>query len=325
MLLILTITLNPAVDKTIQLDNFQLDQVNRVQAMRIDAGGKGINVSHTIKAMGRESKAFAVIGGHAGEFIKTEMNKEGIEFDYLNVDSETRTNLKIVDSVNNVHTDINEAGPEVDSSFENTIIKRVDELIHKGDVLVLSGSLLPGLTVTLYKKLIDVTSKKEAQVILDADGETLREALKASPDVIKPNIHELRRLVSKVLDHKESIVSFARELIKNGSVKKGILVSLGDQGALWITKDKVLVVDAVQTKVKSTVGAGDAMVAALAIGLSEKMSDVEMLKLATAAAVARISSDGPIQCSLKQLRDISEQVNIYEYKVKTRVLQPKNF
>lgn len=306
----MTVTLNPAVDKTIQIENFGIDQVNRVENMRTDAGGKGINVSHTINAMGRTSTAYAVIGGQAGEFIRKTMEKENIDFRYLEVDSETRTNLKIVDCVNDTHTDINESGPTVDSKFEDKVINMISNDLSENDILVLSGSLLPGLTIGLYRKLTDVASGKGAKVILDAEGEQLVEALKSTPYIIKPNIHELNGLSGKHLQSSDEVIEFTKTLIDEGKVQKGALVSLGEDGALWITKDGVIEVEAIKTEVKSTVGAGDAMVAALAIAIEENLSDEDMLRMATAAAVARISTDGPIRASIDKMSAIASEVSL---------------
>lgn len=307
-MLIMTVTLNPAVDKTIQIDNFGINQVNRVDSMRIDAGGKGINVSHTIKTMGRESIAFAVIGGQAGAFIKKTMEAEGVAFKCLEIEAETRTNLKIVDVVSDTHTDINELGPIVEDSFEEDIINLINVNLENGDILVLSGSLLPGLTKGLYRKLTELASHMGALVILDAEGEQLIEALEASPDIIKPNFHELSGLVERPLSSNSDVIDVAQTLINEGKVKKGVLVSLGEDGSLWITRNQVIEVKPIKTDVKSTVGAGDAMVAALAIALDEKMSDEDMLRLATAAAVARISTDGPIACGIDKISSIAAEV-----------------
>lgn len=307
-MLILTVTLNPALDKTICIDNFSLNQVNRVDSIRLDAGGKGINVSNTIGAMGRKSIAYGVIGGQTGGFIKDALAKEGIEFKYLETKGETRTNLKIVDSMNETHTDINEPGPIVDAEFEAEILKMLDRDIGKDDVLIIGGSLLPGLTTKMYRKMTQLAFEKGARVILDTEGEQLQEALQASPHIIKPNIFELSGLAGKELESNEDVILFGKQLIAEGKVQKGVLVSMGEDGALWITKDTTIKVEAIKTDVKSTVGAGDAMVAALAISMDEGFNDEDMLKLATAAAVARISTEGPINCSMDQIKNIAAKV-----------------
>lgn len=307
-MLILTVTLNPALDKTICIDNFSLNQVNRVDSVRLDAGGKGINVSNTISAMGRKSVAYGVIGGQTGGFIKEALAKEGIEFKYLETIGETRTNLKIVDVINETHTDINEPGQVVEEEFETKILEMLESDISMDDVLIIGGSLLPGLTSKMYRRLTQLAFEKGAKVILDTEGEQLEQALQASPHIIKPNIFELSGLAGKELSSNDEVIDFSRNLIADGKVQKGILVSMGEEGALWITKESIIKVEAIKTEVKSTVGAGDAMVAALAIAMDEGFEDEDMLKLATAAAVARISSDGPISCSMDQIKNIASKV-----------------
>ncbi len=309
-MLILTVTLNPAVDKTIQVDDFTMNQVNRVREARSDAGGKGINVSHAIKAMGHESTSYAIIGGRMGKYIKNTMDAEGIAFKYLEVDQETRTNLKVVDPVNGTHTDINEAGPEVDADFEQKVVELIAGDIKSGDILVLSGSILPGMSLSLYPDLIRVAVSAGAVVIFDADGSQLNEGLNASPNIIKPNIDELSRLTGKTFGSDSEVIEYIRSLIQNGKLKDGALVSMGEAGALWVTEKTAIRVKAIKTEVKSTVGAGDSMVAALAIALESGLSEAAMLKLATAAAVARISTEGPIQCSAEKIDEISKRVVI---------------
>ena len=310
-MLIMTVTLNPAVDKTIEIDDFTVNQVNRVKTMRMDAGGKGINVSSTIKALGRKSQALAVLGGRAGSYIESVMDKQGIALVALKIDGETRTNLKIVDVANQTHTDINEKGPQVCQDFEKEIADHMQDVLKKGDTLVLSGSILPGLTNNLYKELISMASAMGVFVILDAEGEQLSEALKAGPDIIKPNIHELSAYVGQSNLTQEQVIEVAKSLIDGGKVKRGILVSLGEEGALWIGKNEVLKVQPQKADVKSTVGAGDAMVAALAIGLEEKMDISEMLKLATACALERITTDGPIVGDSHKIESLAKKVIVH--------------
>lgn len=309
-MLIMTVTLNPAVDKTIQIDGFTVNQVNRVNKVRMDAGGKGINVSSTIKALGRKSLAFTVLGGRAGAYIESAMKKEDIDIESLQVEGETRTNLKIVDAVNQTHTDINESGPQVSQTFEKDILKKIEAILQRGDTLVLSGSLLPGLTKNLYKDLIEMASAKQAHVILDAEGDQLRLALEAGPDIIKPNIHELSAYAGQDELTQDQVIEIAKAFIDNGQVKRGVLVSLGEAGSLWVGKHELLKVESMKVNVKSTVGAGDAMVAALAIGLDENMETCEMLKLATACAIERITTDGPILQGSHNIENIAKEVII---------------
>ncbi|MGV8146423.1 MAG: 1-phosphofructokinase [Alkaliphilus sp.] len=315
--MILTITLNPAIDKTIKIADFSINKVNRARDMKITAGGKGINVSIGIKAMNRESHAFALVGGRAGRFIEATVKQQGINFHSIEVEGETRTNLKIVDARNNTHTDVNEQGPQVNKKQVQALIETVMKKLKAGDVLVLGGCLAPGIQDDVYKSLILTAKEKGAFVILDADGRVLEISLEGCPDVIKPNIHELRALAKMELETQDDIIAFAEGLLKKKLVGRGILVSLEKKGSLWVTKDKVLQIFEIKTIVKSTVGAGDAMVAALAIGFSENMSDEEFLKLATAAAIAKISNEGALNCESEIFNRIVKEVRIKTLKSRT--------
>lgn len=310
ILLILTITLNPAIDKTVKIEDFSIDKVNRAKDMRITAGGKGINVSFFVKAMSRESHAFALVGGRAGKFIEETMKEQGINFHGVKVEGETRTNFKIVDKKNNTHTDINEQGPQVNKEQLQALIEMVTKNLTAGDVLVIGGCIAPGIQEDIYKSLILVAKEKKAFVILDADGKVLKISLEGCPDVIKPNIHELQTLSNTKFKTQDDIIAFAEELLEKKLVGRGILVSLEEKGSLWITKDKVLQISEIRTIVKSTVGAGDAMVAALAIGFSENMDDEEFLKLATAAAITKISNEGPLSCDSTIFSNTMNEVKI---------------
>ncbi|MBN2898508.1 MAG: 1-phosphofructokinase [Clostridia bacterium] len=312
--MIVTVTINPAIDKTIEINNFQVNHVNRVENSRKEPGGKGINVSKTIKALGKESKIFSVIAGSTGDYIRRKLSQMGLNAEYIMVNGETRTNIKITDYSQNLFTDINESGPTLNDEVSNQIIEKVLSMIGAGDVLVLSGSLPNGIREDLYPQLIRKANERDVQTILDASGDILEQGLEAMPTMIKPNIHELESIAGYKLDNDSKIVDFARGLIHKQSVKKGVLISNGEKGSLWVTIDKVVKAEPIKTNVVSTVGAGDAMVGALAIGLSEKMDDELLLKYATATAVHRISTEDLETACIENVNRIMRDVvlNILE-------------
>ena len=207
--MIYTVTLNPAVDKTVYVDNFAIDAVNRATSVRQDAGGKGINVSKTIKALGGESTAVAFLGGPSGAFIASALDEAGIAVRSFEVPGTTRTNTKVVDLASHTYTDINEPGAPVTKALLDDALAILALGINPGDIVVLSGSLPAGADANTYARWTRACRKVGARVFLDADGEALIEGIAARPALIKPNEVELGRMLGRELTEDADIVSAA--------------------------------------------------------------------------------------------------------------------
>ena len=289
--MIITVTLNPAIDKTLYIDDFAVDSVNRPRSMRVDAGGKGINVSKVIAALGGHSLATGVIAGNNGRYIKNFLDEQQLANDFLEIAGETRTNLKIVDLVKYTNTDINEPGPEIGVTETDAIVERIIGLVEPDSVMVFSGSVLPGMPADIYYRLIAGCKQRGAITILDADNDLLKNGVMAGPYLLKPNIHELERLVGRKLTAIDDIADCARRLMNDHGIKF-MVVSMGRQGALFINGESNAFSPALPVETRSTVSAGDAMVAALAWCLSGKKSFVETVKLAMACGAANVMTDG---------------------------------
>lgn len=288
--MILTVTLNPAVDRTIYLNNLTVGQVNRVIGSRQDAGGKGINVSKSITALGGKSIAFAVLGGQNGEYIARNVAARGIELTEFRIDGETRQNIKIVDLSNDAYTDINEPGPELNGGSSERIQEAILSRLTAGTVLVLSGSAAPGIAPDIYRRLSEEAARRGCPVILDADDRLLAEALKGRPRLVKPNIHELEALVGRTLNGFAEIVEAAFGILSEGA--GAVVVSMGKEGAIWVDRQQAFHIESMNVTVKSTVGAGDAMVAALALGLETGLEPEETMRLAAASSAASVKAEG---------------------------------
>lgn len=150
--MIYTVTLNPALDKTVEIPRFRVDEINRVRSLRVDPGGKGINVSKAIKSLGGESVAVGILAGHAGRQIELALTELGIANSFLYVSGETRTNVKVVDTQSHTNTDINEAGPRVAAEMAEKLLQKLLEKLTVGDAVVLSGSVPQGLTDDIYAR-----------------------------------------------------------------------------------------------------------------------------------------------------------------------------
>ncbi len=288
--MIITVTMNAAIDKTVELDSFIHGGLNRLKNIVLDAGGKGINVSKTIRELGGETIATGFIGGSSGEAIKKVLKELGIQSDFVEVDGETRTNTKVVEADGTV-TELNEPGPVIS---EGQLRELMDKLVGYADenaLFVLAGSIPAGVPKIIYKTIIEEVHKKGASVFSDADGELFVNSLDAKPDIIKPNRAELEEFVKA--DHKlteQELVEIGTQFIDRGI--KTVAISMGGEGALFISKDNIVKCPGLSVKAHSTVGAGDAMVAALSYGMNQNLPFEECVKLGVATSAGAVTTVG---------------------------------
>lgn len=307
--MIKTVTLNPAVDKTVEINDFKVGEVNRISSIRLDAGGKGINVSKTIKALGGDSAATGFLAGRNGDYIRDFLDRMGVSHDFIYVNGETRTNLKVVDRQNKTNTDINEPGriniTEEDlSRLENKIFSDM----KNGDILILSGSVPANVPVGIYREWAEKANHKGIRVLLDADREYLEEGIKAKPYLVKPNIEELESLLNRKLNNRKDIVSAGRSLLDMGI--ETAAVSLGAGGAVFFHGEHAIYAEGLNVEVKSTVGAGDAMVAALALAIDKSYPFEKAAALSVAAGTAAVASEGTQPPDLKDVQRYEAQVTL---------------
>ncbi|MBU2703562.1 1-phosphofructokinase [Sporomusaceae bacterium BoRhaA] len=305
--MIITVTLNPAVDKTVEINDVHINRVNRVSSVRLDAGGKGINVSKIILSLGGKSRAIGFLGGKAGAFIKEYLDEMGIANEFVFIEGESRTNLKIVDPLQQTNTDINESGPEITEADIKQIDNYLSQSVSEKSVMIFSGSVPPNMENDIYQKWIYGAKKKGARTLLDADGELLRLGIEAGPYLIKPNIHELERLLDRKIVSVEEAVEHSRTLMEKYGIEI-VVVSLGEKGALFLNKEVALLAEGITVAVKSTVGAGDSMVAALAYAIDEGYAFEKAATLAVAAGTANVMTCGTEPSSLKVIEKLEKEV-----------------
>lgn len=289
--MICTVTLNPALDKTVEIPNLTIDGVNRITTMRTDPGGKGINVSKVIDKLGGRSVAMGILGGNTGNAIRSALEAMGLETDFRFVEGETRTNLKVIDPVNHTNTDINEPGVTLSEALLEDFLAQAAGRLTAGDIVVLSGSLPKGAPRNTYFTWVKTCREAGAKVILDADGELLAEGLKASPYLIKPNNHELSGLLGKPLETTGDLEQAARDLMNRYGIAR-VVVSMGGDGALYVTGKETIYAEGLKVPVGSTVGAGDSVVAALAVAEERGMGLEETVRLSTATGAANVMCSG---------------------------------
>ncbi len=306
--MIITVTLNPALDKTIQVDEFKIDSVNRIVDTRVDAGGKGINVSKVIEELQHKSTALGFLGGSSGNQIKNYLDDLNINNDFLTVKGETRTNLKIYDKVFNTHTDINENGPSLGQENITNIKEKIMKYCNEDSIVVLSGSVPSGVSTSIYGDIIRDIKTKGGKAILDAEGELLMEGIKAGPYMVKPNIDELEKAFNISINSEEQIIETAKKVLEYGV--KYVIISQGSEGSLFISDDKVAKVNGIKVEVKSTVGAGDSMVAALAVAVQQQYSFEEAMKLACATSTANVMTEGTQTGKIADIEKLKEKITI---------------
>lgn len=306
--MIYTVTLNPALDKTVEIPGMALDTVNRITSMRTDPGGKGINVSKVIAKLGGESCAVGILGGESGRTLLAALEREGLRTHFRFVEGQTRTNLKIIDRALHTNTDINEPGLTVSPADLDALLRDLLGMVREGDIVVLAGSLPQGAPQDTYRVWTAACREKGARVCLDADGVLLAEGLKAAPYLIKPNEDELSRLVGHRLTDTDELIAEGRRLLKGGVTR--VVISLGEHGALYLRRNEVLYAEGLSVPVGSTVGAGDSVVAALAYADSLGMSDEDAVRLSTATGAANVMCSGTQPAEREAVEKLLPQVKI---------------
>ena len=307
--MIYTITLNPALDRTLWVERIRLDDSNRIKKEERYAGGKGIDVSRVLTTLGVSSTALGFVGGFTGEELEGRLLNEGISCDFLRISGETRTNIIINDMSTGNQSVYGASGPQIDPYELMQMIHKIERLDHP-DTVIISGSLPPGVHPKIYLKIIGIAKAGKARVILDADGEALIEGVKGLPEVVKPNIHELGRLVNAELQELDDIISAAKGLEAKGIGL--VLVSMGARGMLLISAKESYLASHPAVNVKNTIGAGDSAIAGFVFGLAENKALKEALACAVAAGTATTLMPGSALCRKEDFLEILTRVQIRE-------------
>ncbi|EXX87914.1 phosphofructokinase [Paenibacillus darwinianus] len=307
---VITVTLNPALDKTVTIDRFEYGGLNRIQEMRTDAGGKGINVAKVLKRFDTDVLACGILAGHQGGVITEKLATLGIRSGFVQTAGETRTNLKVVDRSTQLTTELNEKGFTVDAELLARFCDRFREEARSASAVVLAGSLPQGAPPDFYRTLIAIANELGVRTVLDADGEAFRLGIEAVPYAIKPNIHELEALLGRTLDDDEAIVRAAGDLIAKGI--KLVAVSMGGKGSLVVSADEAYRAHPVPITPLSTVGAGDSMVAAIVYCVLHGKSLEETTRWSSAAGSVTASKPGTEVCGLDEVKTMLHAVTVTE-------------
>jgi 1-phosphofructokinase len=306
--MIITVTMNPAIDKTIMTEKLLHGGLNRITASLTDAGGKGINVSKTIKALGGETIATGFLGRSGSQIILDCLSALGIKQDFILVDGETRVNTKVADADGTI-TELNEIGPQILEEQVNQLIDKLISYASEDSLFVLAGNVPRGISKDIYAEITKAVKLRGARVFMDADGELFKYGIEAVPDIVKPNDIELAQYFKcdHEADEKELII-YGKKLIEKQI--KLVVISRGSKGALFITGEQVISCLSIPVKVLSTVGAGDAMVAALCYADQIGMPFLEGYKLSIATATGAVMTPGTKPACRDIVEELKKQVTL---------------
>ena len=282
--MILTVTLNAAIDKRYVVEGFRTGEVNRVKECTYVPGGKGLNVSKPASIYGAEVVATGFAGVHAGAYIEDALKPFGIRSAFYHVDAESRSCINIWDEVNQVQTEFLEPGFTLTEEDFAGFEAKFRQLVQEAKVVAMSGSVPKGLDGTAYQRLVKIVKDAGIPVILDTSGKLLEMGIEAIPTIIKPNIDEIRMLTGKRCDDISEIIEAARAIHERGV--KIVAVSLGADGSLAVGDDGIFRARVPKIDAVNTVGCGDSMIAGFALGLSKGLPLEETLRLASAISAA---------------------------------------
>ena len=307
--MILTVTLNPAVDKTYRTGQLLSGHINRVSSMMSLPGGKGINVSRILRQYGQPVRATGFLGGYTGKWIEEKIGAMGVECAFVKTQGDTRCSMNIV-ADNGYVTEILEPGPQIFPEEKARFLEGFEALLQDCELVVISGSAAPGLGNGIYPELIGIAAAHGKRVILDASGEGLRAGVAAVPYLVKPNRRELEYIAGHSCRGQDQILAAAQRLLEAGVAY--VAVSAGDKGIYLLGKQRRLFARAPRIKVVNTVGCGDSACASLAMSLLRGEPMEEMLRRAVAVSAAHAttleSGSIPIELAEQLYQQIQTEV-----------------
>ncbi len=287
--MITTVTLNPALDKTIYVKKLLPNDTNRIEKIEIDAGGKGINTARVLKELEVEAVTTGFLGGKTGRYIRQVLEEEGVSCDFVTVATETRTNLAIQDADGSPPTTLNDRGAPVTPENLEKLKEKTLRYAAKSQFLLLAGSLPPQVPVDIYKTFCESISELPVRVVVDADGAPLAEALKARPFMAKPNTDEIKRLFGIEITDEDSAVFAVKKLAEQVELA---VISMGKRGAIASRGGEIWRALAPQVKPASTIGSGDSMIAGMLSQLTLGKDLDEALVWGCAAGAATAMTNG---------------------------------
>jgi 1-phosphofructokinase family hexose kinase len=305
--MIYTVTLNPALDRFIVVERLLAEDTTRILSETAYAAGKGINVSRVIRELGGHSVALGLVGGYEGLQLEGLLINAGVMSDFTRISGETRTNIILREQTKGRQHVIGAVGPGVNATEIGLFYQNFNQ-IQNMEYLILSGSLPRGVTPNLYGQLILAGKKKNAFIVMDTDGKSLRESIEYQPTCIKPNAYELSRLAERKLQTESEIIGFCEKIHQKGIPY--VFVSRGRKGLLLSSAEQKIKAVAPPVDVDSTVGAGDSVVGGFVLAHSQGKNLTDCVRLSCAAGTATAKTPGTELCHRMDVEEILSKVKI---------------
>ncbi len=303
---IVTLTMNPALDITTAADVVRPTDKIRCAGVRYDAGGGGINVARVAHELGASVSAVFPAGGPTGELVSQLMVETGVPFRRIPITDSTRESFTVNEESTGKQYRFVLAGPTLTVAEQTECLDQLRDAARGASYVVASGSLPPSVPADLYQRVGDICGELGVPFILDTSGQGLTH-IAAGVSLLKPSLRELRECVGRALETETDQVAAARELIERG-VARAVVVSLGSEGALLVTRNQQQRFSSVPVQAVSGIGAGDAMVAAITVGLSRRWPLSEAVRYGVAAGAAMLTTPGAAACPRSTVDHLFELV-----------------
>lgn len=306
--MILTVCLSPCTDITVELDSLAVGKTNIVKNKTVSYTGKALNVAIGVARLGGEPYATGLMYNENGYMFENALDKEGVPFTFVWNKGRVRENYKFIDK-HSMLTEVNDVGEEVQAEKTRELLNALSSLSERSAVTVISGGLPKGVPADYYTSLFDSVHPNSLR-IADCSGDKLLAAVRAGVDLVKPNLDELQTALGREFVDKEDMLSACRELLDLGAKK--VLLSLGKKGAIITDGKKSFYCKSINVAVNSTVGAGDGMVAAVAMRLQEGAPMEEILRSGVAAGTATVTTVGKISFTKEKYEEIYRTLTVKE-------------
>lgn len=310
--MILTVTLNPTIDKTILVERFNFAGMSRAIKTCIEPSGKGVDVARISKILGEEPIATGFIAGKNGKYLIDFLKRKKIKTEFIKVKGETRYVYIVLDSLTKIHSSISEPSFYVEEKKIKKLEEKIEKLSKKCKIVVLAGSIPKGVKEDIYYKLTKISQRNGAKVLIDAENKVLKFSLKASPYLIKINKKEAEELLNKKLKDLKTIIECAKKLQKNGA--RNVIITLGEKGLVAVTKEGIYRGIPPSVKVVNSTGCGDALLAGVAVSLYRNENFERALKLGIASATAVLIREGTANCYKKDIENFYKKAIVKRLK-----------
>lgn len=304
---IVTLTVNPTIDKSTRVQEVKSGQKLRCEPPRREPGGGGLNVARAVMRLGGSSTALYAKGGYTGEMLEALLKEEGLTRESIEIEASTRENLIVLEESSGEQFRFGMPGPKFSEGEWRGCLKVIADLDPAPDYLVASGSLAPGMPDDFYGRLAEICADQSTRLVVDTSGPPLRRAVDAGVFLIKPNATELQELIGEELNDRDRQRDAARDLISRGCCKI-VVLSLGAEGALVITSEESKHLPSPKVSVRSAVGAGDSMVAGTVLAMARGMSLMDATRFGVAAGAAAVTTEGTELCRREDVETLFEEM-----------------